>query len=57
MNIQSSGSGATRPLNGLPAPGLNPLDILVKSVILIIALLSTICFNKKKKKYNMIYEE
>lgn len=35
MNIQSSGLGATRALNGLPAPGLTPLDILVKSVVLI----------------------
>jgi len=51
MNIQSSGLGATRPLNGIPVPGLNPLDILVKSVILIIALLS------KKKKNNIMYKE
>lgn len=34
MNIQSSGLGTTRPLNGLSAPDLTSLYILVKSVIL-----------------------
>lgn len=34
MNIQSSGLGMTRPLNGLSASDLTSLYFLVKSVVL-----------------------